>query len=371
MKIVFISNYLTHHQIPFCDEMYRRTGRDFRFIETDTMPEERKKLGWHLEGMQRPYVMDIHASHEVRENAIEWINEADIAIIGGVEEKYIYNRIRENKTIFRYEERIFKKSWLMIMNPHVMHMLYKCHYKNRKKDMYVLCAGAYLPKEFKLLGLYKNKMLKWGYFPQTFLYDIKSLMDRKKHDTVEILWCARFIDWKHPEIVVETADSLRRNQAKFHITMIGDGILLSDTKSQIEEKGLQGYVSLTGAVPYTHVREYMETANIFLATSDRNEGWGAVINEAMNCGCTVVANQAMGAVPFLIKDGENGYMYRNTDECRKRLHELLQDSIKCSKMGECAYYTIVKDWNVATATENLLAFIRGNREKGDKPGLMI
>ena len=32
----------------------------------------------------------------------------------------------------------------------------------------------------------------------------------------------------------------------------------------------------------------------------------AVVSEAMNSGCCVVANRQIGAVPFLIEDGVNG-----------------------------------------------------------------
>lgn len=371
MQIVFISNYLTHHQIPFCDEMYHRLAGGFLFIETELMTEERKKLGWDLGEISKPYVMNIHGECETEKDAMERINAADVVIIGGTEERYIYDRIRENKMIFRYEERIFKKSWLMLLNPHVLHMLHKCHYKNRKKEMYVLCASAYLSKEFRLLGLYKNRMLKWGYFPQTVSYDITGLMERKKQDIPELVWCARFIDWKHPEIVVKVAESLRKRQVKFHITMIGDGGLFAKIKDKIEKRGLQDNVSLTGAVPYTKVREYMEAANIFLATSDRNEGWGAVVNEAMNCGCAVVADRMMGSVPYLIEDGINGYSYADFDQCEQMVAGLIQNKEKCRELGRMAYKTIIESWNAEIAVNNLMAFIEGERKKGNAPGLMI
>ena len=34
----------------------------------------------------------------------------------------------------------------------------------------------------------------------------------------------------------------------------------------------------------------MEKADIFLFTSDRREGWGAVANEAMNSACALVVS---------------------------------------------------------------------------------
>ena len=57
------------------------------------------------------------------------------------------------------------------------------------------------------------------------------------------------------------------------------------------------------------VRSVMEKSHIFVFTSSHLEGWGAVVNEAMNSGCAVVANVQAGAVPYLIEQGVNGIAY--------------------------------------------------------------
>ena len=72
--------------------------------------------------------------------------------------------------------------------------------------------------------------------------------------------------------------------------------------------------AMLGAMPPEEVRRHMEKADIYLFTSDFNEGWGAVLNESMNSGCAVVASHAIGSVPFLIKNGENGLIYENGNQ---------------------------------------------------------
>ena len=39
-----------------------------------------------------------------------------------------------------------------------------------------------------------------------------------------------------------------------------------------------------------------------------------MVNEAMNSGCAVVADHMIGAAPWLIRQGENGRMYRDGEE---------------------------------------------------------
>ena len=41
MKIAFCSNFLNHHQLPFCLEMYNRKDINYYFIATEKVPKER------------------------------------------------------------------------------------------------------------------------------------------------------------------------------------------------------------------------------------------------------------------------------------------------------------------------------------------
>ena len=100
----------------------------------------------------------------------------------------------------------------------------------------------------------------------------------------------------------------------------------------------------------------MRESSIFVSTSDYGEGWGCVINEAMNDGCAVIASHAVGAVPFLIQDGENGIIYEsgNVDQLTAACARLLDDPALCRQMGRNAYETIDTKWNAQTAAERLL-----------------
>lgn len=108
------------------------------------------------------------------------------------------------------------------------------------------------------------------------------------------------------------------------------------------------------------VREHMERADIFLFTSDHREGWGAVLNEAMNSGCAVAANEAAGASPYLINDGENGYLYPNGNVAylKECVRKLLEDPALRRRMGSRAYETIHDVWNPQRAAVGLLSLCR-------------
>ena len=115
---------------------------------------------------------------------------------------------------------------------------------------------------------------------------------------------------------------------------------------------------MLGAIPSSKVREYMEKANIFIATSDQNEGWGAVVNEAMNSACAIVANKKIGSVPYLINNGENGLIYSTKKEFIEKTEILINSKEKRNEIGCKAYETITNIWNSKVAVKNLIDLIK-------------
>lgn len=140
------------------------------------------------------------------------------------------------------------------------------------------------------------------------------------------------------------------------MTIIGTGEMEEQLHNMIEDKNLEDCVEMPGAMKASEVRSYMEKADIYLFTSDFNEGWGAVLNESMNSGCAVVASHAIGSVPFLIKNGENGLVYENGNQkqLEKKVCKLLEDEKYRVKLGLNAYHTIADLWNADVAAGRLI-----------------
>lgn len=355
MKITFVSNYINHHQIPFCDELYSVLGEDFAFVQTEPMEEERVSLGWDAKDIPT-YVV---CSYEKKALCEQKVMESDVVIWGGVEdESMLKPRLAAGKVVLRYCERMYKTGQWKAISPRGLIKKYGDHTKYRKKPVYLMCAGAFVASDYNIIKAYPNKKMKWGYFPEFIPHDIEVLMARKsgKNGKCELLWAARFIDWKHPELVVECVEVLKEQREDFHVTMIGGGQLKENVEMLIQEKGLENYITLAGTKTPKQVREMMERADIFLMTSDRNEGWGAVMNEAMNSGCAVIADRMEGASLFLIRPGENGFLYTKAQgkEIAKYVNLLLEDRERLDHVARAAYETIEKEWNPQVAAKRIL-----------------
>ncbi len=351
MKIIFLSNYFNHHQKPLCDSLYEKTKGSFVFIATAEMRQERKKLGYEIEDTPS-YVKKSFESAEDSKFCQGLINEAEIVIVGSAPEKLLRTRKKENKLIYRYQERLFKKQWTCLQKIRRIPRLYLNN--PRKNAIYLLCASAYTAADYDRIGLFRGKSYCWGYFPELKKHDINRLFSRK--DPKKLLWCGRFIDWKHPEVALDIAQKLKQDKISFSLDMIGSGELEDDIKAQIETRGLSQEVHLLGSMKPEQVRLHMEEAGIYLFTSNRQEGWGAVLNEAMNSGCAVVANREIGSVPFLLHHENNGMIYSSekVDELYCYVVQLLKNPVKQRELGEAAYHKIANEWNGEVAAKRLL-----------------
>lgn len=362
MKVTFVSNYINHHQIPFCEAMYEKLGEEYCFIQTEPMEEERVRMGWGAELEKLPWLKLFYEEESV---CRELINDSDVVLFGGVEdETYIEKRLAEGKIVVRLSERIYKDGQWKAISPRGLVKKYHDHTRYRKKPVYLLCCGGYVASDFNIVRAYPGKMFKWGYFPEKKLHDIEALLASKENRRGEtgkmsLLWAGRFIDWKHPEYALQAAAKLKQDGYDFTLTMVGGGAMEEELHDMVREEELEDVVTFTGFQKPEKVREYMEQADIFLFTSDYKEGWGAVLNEAMNSGCAVVANVALGAVPFLIKPEENGLIYPNKDfgKFYENVTKLIQNPDMINALGRSAYTTITETWNAQEAAKRLVPFL--------------
>ena len=181
------------------------------------------------------------------------------------------------------------------------------------------------------------------------------------------MWCSRFLRWKHPELPVRMALKLKKQGYNFMLDMYGSGEEEEATKQLAKELGFEDVVKFHGALPNEEILEAMRKHEIFMFTSDRYEGWGAVANEAMANGCVLVASDAIGCTPYLIKEGRNGFSFKSEDadsltDCVKRL---LDNPADMYRMQKEARNTMVNMWSPKKAAEALLTLIndlQNNRE---------
>ncbi|MCM1133960.1 MAG: glycosyltransferase [Clostridium sp.] len=365
MTVAFISNYINHHQIPFSNACYELLGEGFHFIQTRPMEAERLQMGWSSEGERLPYVRRLY---EEEERCRRLLMESDVLLAGWSDrEDLVEERLNAGKLTIRVSERLYREGQWKAISPRGLVHKYREHTRYRKGPAYLLCAGAYVPSDFHLIHAYPQKMFRWGYFPETRHYSKQELMAMKgegesqRAERTQIVWAGRFIPLKHPEYMLRLAKNLKESyKDRFHIHMAGSGELEPELKAMARNYGVEELVTFHGFMTPEAVRAVMEKSHIHIFTSNHLEGWGAVVNEAMNSGCCEVANAQVGAAPYLICHGKNGLVYPDNryEKMEEAVRFLLDNPEKRLRMGLEAYRTITELWNGERGARELMRMIR-------------
>jgi glycosyltransferase involved in cell wall biosynthesis len=84
----------------------------------------------------------------------------------------------------------------------------------------------------------------------------------------------------------------------------------------------------------------------------------------MNSACAVVASHAIGAVPYLLTDGKNGFVYKdgNIEDLYAKTKWLIDNKEKRREIAKNAYFTMVNEWNAERATGKIIKLAEGIME---------
>ncbi len=359
--IVFISNFLNHHQFPVADAMYRQTNGEYRFIETI------ETFGWiSKSGYPKydniPWLVRAWTSPEKLAEAERLVVESDVVMTNGTDYlHWIKRRLDEGRLTFDVGERWLKRGLLNLLSPRLLKFQYYYHRYFYNKPIYRLNCSGFAAEDMIFMRSFKERMFRWGYFPAVSGVPIDDILSQRKNRFVRIISIARFIPLKHHEHQIELAVRLKNKGMRFSIDMYGSGPEEKKIAAMISKFGLEDYVRLCGNLPNDKLMEELRAHDIMIFTSDRNEGWGAVVNEAMGNGCTLVVSSAIGAVPYLVKDGENGMVYNDGDinDLTDKAQLLIEDKALSQKLARAAYKTITEDWSAEVAASNFIKLVKG------------
>ncbi len=370
MKIVIYSVVLNQHQAPVADELWELTNHQFVFVELVNLGDAK---GGTEDYSQRPYLLRAWESDENRNKAMELACTSACCIFSGVDSlPYQKERLKLGLLSFDMSERWLKHGWKSFASLRLLKWLWAYYIGGWKhKPLYKLCMSAFAANDHYRMGTFKGKAYKWGYITKVERNDTEAVSDVSTTNTVSLMWCARYLKLKHPELPVLLASELKRKGYQFSLNMYGDGILCEKTEELINSLELTTQVAIHGNVSNDRVREAMAQSDIFLFTSDRYEGWGAVANESMANGCVLVASDAIGSSPYLIKNGINGFMYHSASPTssfdnpdRQALKDLIDKVVYLLdnrevllQMKRNAREYMQKFWTPKRAAENLIQLI--------------
>jgi glycosyltransferase involved in cell wall biosynthesis len=171
-----------------------------------------------------------------------------------------------------------------------------------------------------------------------------------------VLYVGKLIPRKRPLDVVEAYARIAADHPAA-IVFVGEGSERPRLEAAIAGHRLS-HVSITGFVNLSGIGRYYAAADVLVLPSS-HEPWGLVLNEGMCFGLPVVASDAVGAAPDLVRPGENGFVYPTGDigNLASALRRLLADPVQRSAMGARSR-EIVARFSYDADVEGIVAALR-------------
>lgn len=365
MRLTFFSNYFNAHQLPLALEFCAMEGVDYSFV---SLMHTEGAVGRDSLDAIYPFVLREYEGTDQADEAMRRAIEDDVVVFGDMagKEQYVRARAKTGKMFFRYAERLLKRGDWWRFVPPKRYRTWDRFGRYINSNMYVLCASAYTARDLSMFGFPRSKCLKWGYFPQVAINDAQyALLSSQKSRCVNTVCSVqRLIPLKRVDMQLQALGLLKQEGFDLHLRIAGDGPERHRLECLAIDLGISDRVHFLGERSHEDALLLMSDSSIFLATSNRSEGWGATINEAMAMGCCVIASSEMGSVPFLIRDGVNGLSFDGgCESLASKLRFVATHPDDLRLMGKNAVETVSTDWSAASAAVNLARVAKAQMDR--------
>ena len=234
-----------------------------------------------------------------------------------------------------------------------------------------LTIGPWAKKDMLQIGVNESKIVPWGYFVAPS--DHKTNLHCQPQPSIaaslplKVLWVGRMVYLKRVDTIIRAVCEVekrgRGGQRKIHLTLVGDGPekprlqrlaahMLRKVDNFTVNLNLQPQpdtITFLPAQPIERIREIMRANDVFVFASNACDGWGAVVNEAMEEGLLAIGTCETGASATLLSAE---WQFCAGDW--RRVAILLERCVEMKRTGTLRGRGI-GEWSASRAAERLLA----------------
>ncbi|HZQ51633.1 MAG TPA: glycosyltransferase family 4 protein [Bryobacteraceae bacterium] len=348
LKIAFLTNVIPPYHKAFLDCLAKR--HEMRvLLSTPMEPNRSWKLEWdgldvvtqktltlsgrwrHPRGFTEP--LFLHIPIDTVAQLRRFGPDVTISVEMGARTLFaaLYRKLRRRSKLIVWAEVAESteqaRGWIRNRVRHLLH-------KNADGFLVTGTSGV---QYLRSLGVDEAKIFKISYTADVSKFAATPLARRPGCER-HLLYVGQLIERKGllPFLDVLSKWARANPDRRVEFVLAGDGPL----RNQIErlEKPSNIEVSFAGAVQYEDLPRVYTDAGVFVLPS-LADSWGVVVNEAMAAGLPVLGSVYAQAVSEMVKDGENGWVFRadDPDEIYDAIDRTLNTSPeRLQRMRHCA-----------------------------------
>ena len=316
MKFVLYTNSVSAHQLPLARELVRLMGAEnFRYVYAAESAKGNQRVS-----ANEPWIMRA-------EGARKLLEDAEVMLVGGVRPlDLLERRLKAGRLTLFMSERWFKPvtllnvrwngllhqltlpGWVRLFYPRFFRMARRFVRLFRSEHFRYLPIGPWSDRDMRLLcrifgvTIQPPQIIPWGDFVEPSKFDVdggtsstspegaesNNLNNPNNRTILRLLWVGRFLDWKR----VDTLIAAVRQVENVTLDLYGAGP--EEAWLRKISKGCSR-IRFFPPVPIEQVRGIMREHDLYVLPSSAYEGWGCVVNEALEEGMRVLGTHEAGA----------------------------------------------------------------------------
>lgn len=230
-----------------------------------------------------------------------------------------------------------------------------------------LAIGSRNREFYRAMGVPDDRVFDFPYTVDNARMIAAAKMPKKEREAVRqryglrpgvpaVLYASKFMERKHPDVVIEAVRRLRAEGLEVDALMVGSGEMEAALKAQGAK--VPGHpIGFPGFINQQELPRLYGACDIFTLPSEA-EPWGLIINEAMCGGMPILASDEIGSVADLVGDGDNGLLFPagDVDALTAALRKLVIEPKLIEKMGKRSLARI-SEWNYDRCVAGLRAAV--------------
>jgi len=377
MKVVFHTLCVSPHQFPLARGLVNKLGeKSYFYLYDEPLSKERIGLGWQPEAEEEWLLCTADNPNMCRQLMLE----ADVFLSGQRDLEIFEIRARQGRMSIYTSERWFKpipffhsKMCGRFCLPGIFRMISPRYFRMARRmrrlirdspAFYYFPMGVWAAWDMAIIMGWRSKLGRefftrrwkpcdrideagkfrmWGYFVET-ARKVDRIPNRQSPQ-LHVLWVGRMLEWKSVDTIIRAVMDL----SDVSLDIYGDGVGKKRLKAMSEH---HDNIHFHDAVPINRVRELMRENDVYVLSSNGEEGWGATLNEALEEQMTVLGTFEAGASATML-DRPSLYYFNDVNRLRTLLIGLRDKKQREGKLDKGN----IAEWSVDNASEKLLSFI--------------
>lgn len=357
-RYVHYTRFLSPHETPLFDaaaELFEQAV----YVTDEETPADPARPGWKWTPVRGEHIVLSRFPKSERVAVLKSLVGPDTLVLCGVRDTPYWNVLLDSGARVCYvgERWLRPRRWLpgmlRLLNPRFVALAWRMVRRLERPNFHLLPQGVHAAVDLaRLVGLFhgdlrclwrspkievgqgvardasvtrmpgesvdvpnfpilRNRMSLWGYFVPASSQSSSHPITQSPNRTIEqsnnrtitvpplcLLWAGRMIYWKHVETIVEAVRGLVKRGVTVRLTLMGDG----PERASLEAHARGLPVEFRPFGTLAEVRAEMRAHDVYVLSSDAEEGWGVVVNEALGEGLPVLATHESGAGATLLPE---------------------------------------------------------------------